>query len=892
MFKFLRHKSKQIHALFTIFLLLFQNFIPLFALAPAAQAQTNVNSVSLAFDSESNQLTLSGEAAEAVKYLITYDDENDETPADAISGLAQIENNKFSADLFVGTCSTDENCVKDEITKGTLSFENTDYEASFEIKNDQLWLKEGSIFKTVNVEVGTTYVAPQNDQVTVTFTTLPENSGSLMIEEITLNEEQVAALGATSNIAYDITSDMENGSFAYDLTLPVPENIEGETKLVYAESVAELAQAQTVENEIVIGDQITAEGLDHFTVFVVTYNSRPTPFPGSFPSLGFAATSTKELGDHIRLSGTDRLLNSIEVTLTNWACENDFSFAGGVWTQLRGSTDPCQTNPGASYNHPITLNIYAVDDSGANPAVGALLTSKTINATIPFRPSWDSVNCTANGQTPTTQSPFGGKWFDPITGGCTTGYNFDLNFDFSSEALSLPNDIIVSVAYNTSNNGYAPIGQVGPYNSLNVALGTTGPNIGTDVEPDAMFWNTTHGGFYTDGGAGGVGVFRRDTTWSPYGLVTKFTMAGDEAPTVSIENPTPLENSYVRGTITGRAIATDDIGMGSYYLRFWQNGFDIAGGGTLRHGCQSAPGGTGLGTNQDVSCNYNTTLNSDGTYVFSAQFLDSKNQWGQALRTFTVDNTKPVVTLSAPISGVTVLNSNTQDLIVDATDNFALDRIVGNIYQGATLLRSTQWAVPSNSANGTHTIDLATVVAGNNPLPQGSYTLRYNAQDMAGNISETKNFNFTVDNTAPSFWIKGANWGNSYTPASVGSGNVFSKVSFKLFDSQMIDKVTINGVNKELSNNSYSDVNNVVPGVFGAVVGNNTLVVYDVAGNTTSYDFILDIDQPTVSLIFTAIGPTGTSFQAEFSESVNPADATNPPTTTSATGQELVAVVI
>lgn len=582
-------------------------------------------------------------------------------------------------------------------------------------------------------------------------------------------------------------------------------------------------------------------------MFVVTYNSRPTLFPGSFPSLGFAATSTKELGDHIRLSGTDRLLSSIQITLTNWACENDFSLSGGVWTPLRSNTDPCQTNSGSSYNHPITMNIYTVDSSGANPAVGTLLTSKTINAAIPFRPSWDSVNCTASGQTPSTNSPFGGKWFDPTIGNCVSGYNFDLSFDFSSEHLILPNDIIVSIAYNTSHNGYAPIGQTGSYNSLNVGLGTTGPNVGTDVEPDAMFWNTTFAPNYTDGGAGGVGVFRRDTTWSPYGLVTKFTMAGDEAPTISIENPSPIENSYVRGSITGRAIANDDIGMGSYYLRFWQNGFDIAGGGTLRHGCQSAPGGTGLGTNQDVSCSYNTTLNPDGIYVFSAQFLDSKNQWGQALRTFTVDNTKPMVTLSSPTSGITVLNSNTQDLIVDATDNFALDRIVGNIYQGGTLFRSTQWVVPGNSANGTHTIDLATVMAGSNPLPQGSYTLRYNAKDMSGNISETKNFDFVVDNTAPSFWVKGANWGNTYTPTSVGSGNVFSKVSFKLFESQKIDKITINGIVKDLSNNNYSDVNNVAPGVFGAVAGNNTLVVYDVAGNTTSYDFILDTVAPVTT---------------------------------------------
>lgn len=214
MFKFFTRKSKQIHALFTIFLLLFQNFAPLFFLVPTAKAQTNVSSVALSFDSESNQLTLSGEAAEPVEYLITYDDNDETTPADAITGLTNLENNKFSTDLFVGTCSTDDSCTKDTITNGKLSFENTSYEASFEIKDGQLWLKEGNIFKTTGLKTSQTYVAPQNSQVTVTFTKLPENVGNLMIEEILLSEEQVAALGAASNVAYDITSNMENGSFS------------------------------------------------------------------------------------------------------------------------------------------------------------------------------------------------------------------------------------------------------------------------------------------------------------------------------------------------------------------------------------------------------------------------------------------------------------------------------------------------------------------------------------------------------------------------------------------------------------------------------------------------------------------------------------------------------
>jgi hypothetical protein len=34
-----------------------------------------------------------------------------------------------------------------------------------------------------------------------------------------------------------------------------------------------------------------------------------------------------------------------------------------------------------------------------------------------------------------------------------------------------------------------------------------------------MYWNTSYAGFYTDGGAAGVGIFRQDTDWSYSGAI-------------------------------------------------------------------------------------------------------------------------------------------------------------------------------------------------------------------------------------------------------------------------------------------------------------------------------------------------------------------------------------
>lgn len=47
---------------------------------------------------------------------------------------------------------------------------------------------------------------------------------------------------------------------------------------------------------------------------------------------------------------------------------------------------------------------------------------------------------------------------------------------------------------------------------------------------------------------------------------------------------------------------------------------------------------------------------------------------------------------------------------------------------------------------------------------------------------------------------------------SVGSDGVYTKVSFKLFDAREIDKVVLNGVTKDLTDNVWSDLDGVKPG--------------------------------------------------------------------------------
>jgi hypothetical protein len=226
----------------------------------------------------------------------------------------------------------------------------------------------------------------------------------------------------------------------------------------------------------------------------VVYDATPNPLPPNVASLGFQATSTSEFGDQVGLGGTDRVLNDVTVTMSNWALYSEYAADGRY------------TADAATWSHPITVNVYSTH-LGPNGAPDELLATTTKSVTIPWRPAAD----------PTCA---GGTAWRAGDGTCYNGIAFNATFDLSSFNVTLPNDVIVGVAYNTQSYGTAPMGTAGPYNSLNVGIpsGQTA-SVGTDDSADNVFWNTSHAPFYSDGGAGGVGTFRQDTNWSPNGTV-------------------------------------------------------------------------------------------------------------------------------------------------------------------------------------------------------------------------------------------------------------------------------------------------------------------------------------------------------------------------------------
>lgn len=226
-------------------------------------------------------------------------------------------------------------------------------------------------------------------------------------------------------------------------------------------------------------------------VGTAVYNNIPEPLPGNVPSQGFQCCQTAEVGDYVQLAGTARRASSAKVLMSSWALNSSYPSMSA-----------------AGYQHPITLNIYNVDNSGPTPALGSLIATVTKTFLIPWRPAAD----------PTCP---GGTAWRHSSGACFNGYAFTIDFDLLSLGVTLPDKFIFGVAFNTNTWGYAPIGQPGPYESLNVGTANVNgagvpPSVGVDVEPGAVFWNTgpAFGGNFT---------FRRDDVdWLGYSPAAQF----------------------------------------------------------------------------------------------------------------------------------------------------------------------------------------------------------------------------------------------------------------------------------------------------------------------------------------------------------------------------------
>ncbi|HHX58578.1 MAG TPA: hypothetical protein GX706_02330, partial [Candidatus Moranbacteria bacterium] len=157
-------------------------------------------------------------------------------------------------------------------------------------KEDWNFDEEKGIAETKEaVKLGVRYEFPGEKNISVTFTCLPEETNTLKIQQIRLEDLRLPAEVVTvGDYAYDITTEMENGQFKYELELTKPKNtelvevsylektideIEEDLKLEDLKKIDQKKVSQKTEE-----DRVGVEGLDHFSIYFLSIDQPAVEF--------------------------------------------------------------------------------------------------------------------------------------------------------------------------------------------------------------------------------------------------------------------------------------------------------------------------------------------------------------------------------------------------------------------------------------------------------------------------------------------------------------------------------------------------------------------------------------------------------------------------------------
>ena len=226
----------------------------------------------------------------------------------------------------------------------------------------------------------------------------------------------------------------------------------------------------------------------------VLYTTVPQVLPPNLPSLGYQATRTAEFGGLVQLSpGGPAVLDVAVVVMSNWALESTY--------------EPVGTSSG--FDFPFALNLY---NPGPDDSVGSLIGTFTGTGFVPWRPEANTNPAPAGCGANSTR-------YLASDGNCYNGSLSTVTVQLGG--IAVPPEFIYGFAYDTQSAGANPLGVAGPFDSLNFAVSSQAPRVGSNPLMGIVYWNTSGAGNYADGGAGGVGVLRQDTGWGTYsGAVT------------------------------------------------------------------------------------------------------------------------------------------------------------------------------------------------------------------------------------------------------------------------------------------------------------------------------------------------------------------------------------
>lgn len=220
----------------------------------------------------------------------------------------------------------------------------------------------------------------------------------------------------------------------------------------------------------------------------------------------------------------------------------------------------------------------------------------------------------------------------------------------------------------------------------------------------------------------------------------------------------------VNGKFTVSGDASDNISLNRVYVQLVHRQTGVRYGGTTINLI-------GKGKTAEWSVEYTISDLPQGSYAAHVEATDMAGNRGAAGSTdnFFVDRTAP---------GVEILNMaavNPSSFDIKATDAVGLKRIDYSLWTNSNTTQLGVWGAwisgtefnDSGISQYTSNVDLSKKYFAD--LPDGEYTLRATAGDMAGNSKNAENFNFVVDRTAPKVTVNPIANSTNTTPVITGT---------------------------------------------------------------------------------------------------------------------------
>ncbi len=297
----------------------------------------------------------------------SFIDGTDEVMTDEESDVTN-DNKSLDADLANKDNQTEKESTDDEDNKDTKSNSNE----SDEEANEETQITYGKWEKKEDNKYRI-YVEPQKEYKfeflddekvpTIKFKDIDEDNKEqdryIDVEIIELSKKQQEALNSVDDNAYDITSGMDNGTFEYELVLPLSESVDENVvsvnyvedkdtleKVVKSQDKKEINKVNE-DNVEVSNDLVSIKDLDHFTIFYVSATASGnvcvisgTTYNNCYPTIQEAINNASD-GDTIEIAPdtyTENLIVNKELTLVGMGAKiNDVT--------VRTNTNGSQSSP-------------------------------------------------------------------------------------------------------------------------------------------------------------------------------------------------------------------------------------------------------------------------------------------------------------------------------------------------------------------------------------------------------------------------------------------------------------------------------------------------------------------------------------------------------------------